>query len=280
MKQLFIPAALGVAVVGSFFTAPAYAQANDPSGGLCAGEDISGPLFAVCIQAHSAARLVEHLEAVGANANAVTKAELQLEAALSSYRELSGGGSVPGIEAGETILAVAYIDRLDNGDNYDAAVDTLIAKWIDTNSNGVPDVGDDVVTHQYPIDLDATGVGNFQNTKHYIDSSYDILAQRDGFSGNPIILFARKVFTDGTDQSWQFIGGPDGGAHYFSDAGRGDGAGAPFTVFSDQFGQGAIDYIEVSGGSQAAPDIEVQPTERIQSDCPCDDPFIDVDLLF
>lgn len=68
---------------------------------------------------------------------------------------------------GRTILAVAYMN-VDGLACYDEATDVLIAKLVDTNTDGVVSVGDTVVTHQYPLDFDASSFGTFQTTSHQV----------------------------------------------------------------------------------------------------------------
>lgn len=79
----------------SLFGASVGAATGDPSGGACDGLDRSSGLYSTCIQAHSAANRVEHLQSVGASANAINKAKAALADAKAQYAEL-GGGAVPG----------------------------------------------------------------------------------------------------------------------------------------------------------------------------------------
>ena len=67
-------------------------------------------------------------------------------------------------------LAVAY-SNLDGIDGYDPnGTDILIAKLVDTNSDGEVSVDDTVTTNQYPLDLDATAFGAFQVTTHVVSA--------------------------------------------------------------------------------------------------------------
>ena len=65
--------------------------------GWCDGLDPSRNLYSTCIQAHSAANRLEHLQSKNASANAASKAQAALDEAIAQYAEL-GGGVVPGFE--------------------------------------------------------------------------------------------------------------------------------------------------------------------------------------
>lgn len=77
------------------------------------------------------------------------------------------------------LLAVAWTDT--NGDHtYEAAADSLIAKLVDTNGDGVVNAGDTVTTNQFPRDHDATAfepatVTTFAVTSPLIANSSEIV---------------------------------------------------------------------------------------------------------
>lgn len=81
-----------------YLAGSAVAVHSDPSGGACDGLDPSSQLFSTCIQAHSAARRVDHLTQVGASATAIDKAQASLDDAIADYAAL-GGGIIPGLKA-------------------------------------------------------------------------------------------------------------------------------------------------------------------------------------
>lgn len=85
--------------------------------------------------------------------------------------QLSGPEPEPEPEPSELVFAVAYsdMDRSDGG--YNPAVDVLIAKLIDgpdLAGNGVPGVGDLIITHLYPMDLGPSAHGEFALTEHVV----------------------------------------------------------------------------------------------------------------
>lgn len=68
------------------------------------------------------------------------------------------------------MLAVAFTNR-DAVEGFDpTSSDVLIAALLDTNTDDAVSVGDLVVTHRYPTDLDATGFDFFTVTNHAVDS--------------------------------------------------------------------------------------------------------------
>ena len=92
------------------------------------------------------------------------------DAPYDGSREADGAGAVKvcvsvTLTAGQTAsiavdnvhgpLAVAWTDL--NGDHvYEASTDSLIARLVDTNGDGVPSVGDTITTNQFPRDHGAT----------------------------------------------------------------------------------------------------------------------------
>jgi len=82
---------------------------------------------------------------------------------------IDSAGDIVCAEAGTVtarLLAVAYIND-DGVDGYSATGDTLIAKIIDTNNDGVVSVGDEIHTNTYPLDFDAAS-RDTMNRKHLI----------------------------------------------------------------------------------------------------------------
>lgn len=77
----------------------------------------------------------------------------------------------PEPEPSELVFAVAYTDMDSSDGDYDPAVDVLIAKLIDgpgDANDGIPGVGDVIITHRYPMAFDATTFGGFTVTEHIV----------------------------------------------------------------------------------------------------------------
>lgn len=72
-------------------------DAKDDGTNWCDGIDPSTGLYSTCIQTHSAANRVKHLQSKNASANAVAKALAEYDQAVAQFAEL-GGGDVPGFE--------------------------------------------------------------------------------------------------------------------------------------------------------------------------------------
>jgi hypothetical protein len=264
LAQASIVALLGLTtpVTGSV----AVAQ-NDPSGGFCDELDPSGGLFATCIQAYSALNRLEHLEDVGANENAVAKAELAFSAVLATYAELPGGGTVPGLLADKPILAVAYINR-DNNPGYLAGYDTLIAKLVDTREDGMISIGDTITTHKYPLDVDATTEGSFRNLTHIVSSIAEVHEtwfEVGDDAGNRYQFGSNILGTPSCDWYWEATEA---------------GTGGPQTFFQDNDESTVChsdDWIQVDENSPSDPDTPVTLfTDKRRTN----DIFLDVDFLF
>ena len=236
------------------------AAANDPSGGQCDGLDPTGGLFSTCLRAHSAANRVEHLNAVGANETAIAKAKKEFDKAMATYAELSGGKTVPGFgaKAKEVILAVAYISK-DVTPGYSAG-DTLIAKLLDMDGNGVPSAGDLVVTSKYPTDLAGAGEGQFTVTDHTVVS----------VSADPTYVSVKDASNN------TFIWGRDSDREYFQES---DGSNTYLSQFYDAHTEtyGGVDGLNVNSSSPSRPNTAVTYTTDHR---PVDDAFVNIDFYF
>lgn len=77
----------------------------------------------------------------------------------------------PEPEPSELVFAVAYSDIHGDDGGYQPAVDVLLAKLIDgpgDAGDGLPGVGDLIITHRYPMDFGATSFGEFTITEHVV----------------------------------------------------------------------------------------------------------------
>jgi hypothetical protein len=90
----------------------------------------------------------------------------------------------------ELVFAVAYSDVDPDDGGYNSEVDVLIAKLVDgpeEGNDGVPGAGDLIVTHMYPEDVDATGLGAFTVLEHNVTAfgfgtGYSCLVQTEAGS--------------------------------------------------------------------------------------------------
>jgi hypothetical protein len=163
----------------------------------------------------------------------------------------------------EVILAVAYTDQDPDDGEYNADVDTLIAKVVG-DGDGVPSTGDTIVTHQYPLDFDATAFGSFTMTAHTGALAFATAELLEYSSANGTFSFLTR----------------DVGEVYAERVGTGyttnlqDGHGIP--RLPDPPGPN-VDILEVSTASPSAPDTEVHEVKRITT---AGDQFVDVELRY
>jgi hypothetical protein len=155
-------------------------------------------------------------------------------------------------------LAVAYTN-LDGVSGFDPAVDLLIAKVVDDNGDGIPSVGDSIITAQYPLDLDAASFGTFAVTSH------PVVAVNSWTSG---LLF---VLSDKFPPAHRFISSST--SEVYS-----EGSSGAFASFFDYIDSGSEDFIGVVGISPSQPDTPVGLSDQ-RVVRPEDNAFIDVDIL-
>lgn len=155
-------------------------------------------------------------------------------------------------------LAIAY-SNVDGVDGYDdSGTDVLIAKLVDTNSDGDVSVGDTVITDQYPLDLDATAFGAFQTTTHAVTAlgpinPTDVTVDGSGGAG---FVFVSQPSVEG----------------YSEDLPTGVG----FVAIYD-FRSSGTESLRALAGAPSQPDPPVGPSAR--SGAPGDKPLIDVDIF-
>ncbi len=70
-----------------------------------------------------------------------------------------------------TVLARAYIDVNRNGD-YDGAIDVNISQLLDSDENGIPSVGDEVLLGQYPTTFDPCPAEICQSLGAYVTGPF------------------------------------------------------------------------------------------------------------
>lgn len=93
------------------------------------------------------------------------------------------------------VFAVAYVDRDANDGGYQEGTDDLIAMLVDANRDGVISVGDEIVRGGYPLDFDATALGEFGGSSSPVEFVWDL-------SSSDVL-----VGTGGTNAVW-FNKGP------------------------------------------------------------------------
>jgi hypothetical protein len=165
----------------------------------------------------------------------------------------------------ETIFAVAYGD-VDTADgDYNPAVDLMIAKFVDgegTAADGLPGVGDKLITNQYPTSFATTGFGTFNLTEHTITNVFSATS-------------SAMALQEG-DQAWfRFYNGEYGNHEfyheYFVYMGPED------SMWVDGIASELEDKIEFVTGSPSQPQTSLSTITQPQG---TDDAFIDVDIYY
>jgi hypothetical protein len=209
-----------------------------------------------------------------------------------AHGDASPGEPVPGMDGYEfdatcepvpvndLIFAVAYMDVVDDGQSYDASVDVLIAKFVDANSDGLPSVGDKVVTAHYPSGLDfpLDGYGDFALTE--FEASIVVPATPTVFAPDGEICGVR----DSTGRSflWQheymafasFNKEYESYSEYFDVSNK-------MTTFHDQILDWDLPDVEDPDQMRIDTESPSQPADALdwtQLVRQTDDPFIDVEM--
>lgn len=165
--------------------------------------------------------------------------------------------TVNAVNDAPALLAVAYINY-DGIAGYDPSADTLIAGLFDTNGDGIVSPGDTLRTDFYPLNFNASLLGEF-TVKDHIVSSGD---------------------SDGSGISSMRFSTDDGGLFRFVDTGSSDQFYQPFnpkalSIWDDHFG--ARDHITViAGADPTEPNTTSIVTVGGQLGS---QPFIDVDIF-
>ena len=162
------------------------------------------------------------------------------------------------IFAPERLLAVAYVDNNTADGGYNDAVDTLIAKLVDTDANGTLDNGDRIITNQYPLDFVPGGLGTFGTTRT------DLVA----------------ITIDTATSTWITVHTGTKSFSFFQLAGNLEGyeeteGGSFSTLFLDGFGIG-MDRVQAVAESPSVPGTVVA---NITQDVPADEGFVDVEIF-
>ncbi len=85
-------------------------------------------------------------------------------------------------------FAVAFTN-VDLIAGYDPATDRLIAEFVDTNRNGIPDAGDTVTTNAFPLDFTTTGPVALATVKTFTASSVQGFGFNDLGKINALVVF-------------------------------------------------------------------------------------------
>jgi hypothetical protein len=162
--------------------------------------------------------------------------------------------------ADEVIFAVAFTDTDTSDGGYNPNVDSLIAKLVDGNSDGVPNSGDKVITHQYPTNVAGTTFAAFNVTERMIT----------GFSWNGSTSCTAFVGSD--SYSWRL--GSD-----FEQYSENRSPGG-FTNFWDQITgtEANADSLSAHVGSPSLPSIAALDLEQDSTVWRGDQGFVDIEL--
>ncbi len=179
---------------------------------------------------------------------------------------LLAGGAACTPPPPDGVLAIAYVN-VDGIAGYDESADVLIAKLVDTNADGIVSVGDTITTGQYPLDFDATAVGNFTSTNHevteVIDSTRGLVWVANGYLPNrEHFLFSSAVR----------LFPPFSSERYLESSEIWTLPVAHVTLDDSNVGG---DGIEAVNDAPSGPDTAVS----ISRDNATDDPFLDVDVF-
>ena len=161
-------------------------------------------------------------------------------------------------------FATAWTD-LDGDHVYNEAIDSLIAKLVDTNRDGVVSIGDTVTTGRYPLTFAATTFGTFTDTSHTVTTVGALTPEQ-------------VTVRDGSSQFWWYhtqahldiygetvVPNPAGdGTQFIDNATAGSG--------------GACDQVWAVSISPSAPDTAVPQTDSCSPTMFTDETFLDVSL--
>jgi hypothetical protein len=177
----------------------------------------------------------------------------------------------------EAMLAVAYVN-LDGVDGYSPTRDVLIAKLVDTDSDGAASVGDTIVMGEYPKDFAATSLGSFGVTSHVVTSVDSVIPQKRisvSVGDDRAFEFRHITEVNGTDITYETY--DEGFSFCIEDPGGLPGDEVCIrstTTFEDTVG--GSDRIATDASSPSVPDANLSLSRGSST---TDDAFVDVDVF-
>lgn len=181
---------------------------------------------------------------------------------LGNFDDTDGG--FIDVELNPAVLAIAYTDVDPNdGPGFKDGTDVLIAKLVDSNFDGGPSIGDEVITDSYPLDFDASAFGSFGVTHHVVSGVE--------YSGP-----TTAVEVDGNTALIGFVSQP---GEYDSYVERPNSAGNSVLLTDAYYAPGVFeDELNVlAGEGPSQPAVSVDLPGRLHTQ---DDGFLDVDILY